>query len=242
MENWRYADSTDVPSVIMDRMRREESSSRIATEAWKKTDSQVSMNYLPQSQCTLSLTVDWLRKAEAEIAAIFFHREVSLFFDIYVRASEESVFGKISRNYATVLTAVFDEESNFIAFCCQVHSHTYTCLKYSLKGLVEQGAENYKRTACRFKAPWKIVEETGFTEEGLLRIRRDHSLVNRYDKSLVVGLWHNHDVSIIVTRTKGLAMLYYITNYATKLDTPMWKRLALAADVFSSDSFANNLG
>ena len=131
-----------------------------------------------------------------------------------------------------VLTAAFDEESNFIAFCCQVHSHTYTCLKYSLKGLVEQGAENYKRTACRFKAPWKIVEETGFTEEGLLRIRRNHSLVNRYNKSLAVGLRHNHDVSIIVTRTKGLAMLYYITNYATKLDTPMWKRLALAADVF----------
>ncbi|KAF5133556.1 hypothetical protein E5D57_004182 [Metarhizium anisopliae] len=85
-----------------------------------------------------------------------------------------------------VLTAVFDEESNFIAFCCQVHSHTYTYLKYSLKGLVEQGAENYKRTACRFKAPWKIVEETGFTEEGLLRIRRDHSLVNRYNKSLTI--------------------------------------------------------
>jgi hypothetical protein len=245
-------------------------------------------------------------------AAIFFHREVSLFFSKYVRTGEESVFGKISHYYATVetnergslhlhgllwldgnmqlpsllhdmanpeehtyrtrvvryvdsvfhecldenagrairqerkpvhtvetmmnsveaLTAAFDEESNFIAYCCQVHSHTYTCLKYSLKGLVEQGAESYKRPACRFKAPWKLVEETGFTEDGLLKIRRNHPLVNRYNKSLAVGLRHNHDVSIIVTKTKGLAMLYYITNYATKLDTPMWKRLALAADVF----------
>ncbi|KAJ6436144.1 c2h2 type zinc finger domain-containing protein [Purpureocillium lavendulum] len=244
-------------------------------------------------------------------SAIFFHREISLFFDKYVKAGKESVFGKISHYYATVetnergslhlhgllwldgnvqlpsliddmanpdegayraqvvryvdsvfhecldedagkavrkerkpiqpiaemmassqtLTAAFDDESNFIAHCCQVHSHTFTCLKYSLKGLVEEGTDKHRRTACRFKAPWKLVEETGFTDDGLLRIRRNHPLVNRYNKSLAIGLRHNHDVSMILTRTKGLAMVYYITNYATKLDTPMWKRLALAADV-----------
>ncbi|KJZ68118.1 hypothetical protein HIM_12488 [Hirsutella minnesotensis 3608] len=114
----------------------------------------------------------------------------------------------------SALTAAFDDESNFIAYCCQVHSHTFTCLKYSLKEIVEQGAGPQKRTACRFKAPWKIVDETGFTEEGLLQIRRNHPLVNRYNRSLA-----------------GLAMVYYITNYATKLDTPMWKRIALASEV-----------
>ncbi|XP_044716329.1 PIF1 protein [Hirsutella rhossiliensis] len=36
---------------------------------------------------------------------------------------------------------------------------------------------------------------------------------------------------MILTKTKGLAMVYYITNYATKLDTPMWKRIALATEV-----------
>ncbi|KJZ69898.1 hypothetical protein HIM_10709 [Hirsutella minnesotensis 3608] len=36
---------------------------------------------------------------------------------------------------------------------------------------------------------------------------------------------------MILTKTKGLAMVYYITNYATKLDTPMWKRIALASEV-----------
>ncbi|XP_044714563.1 PIF1-like helicase domain-containing protein [Hirsutella rhossiliensis] len=219
-------------------------------------------------------------------SAIFFHREISLFFDKYVNTGRESIFGKISHYYATVetnergslhlhgllwlegnmrlpnlmddmanprkkhtvprkpidpveevmtstsaLTAAFEDESNFIAYCCQVHSHTYTCLKYSLKGVIEQGADQQRRTACRFKAPWKIVEETGFTEDGLLQIRRNHPLVNRYNKSLAVGLRHNHDVSMILTKTKGLAMVYYITNYATKLDTPMWRRIALATEV-----------
>ncbi|RSL75840.1 hypothetical protein CEP52_017823, partial [Fusarium oligoseptatum] len=32
--------------------------------------------------------------------------------------------------------------------------------------------------------------------------------------------------------TKGLAMVFYITSYATKLDTPMWRRIAHAAEVF----------
>lgn len=244
-------------------------------------------------------------------AAIFFHREISLFFEKYVRTGQESVFGKISHYYATVetndrgslhlhgllwlegnmqlpsltdemakpeeeeyraqvvryvdsvfhecldeeagkairkerkpidpaeeithdtetLAVVFDKESNYIAYCCQVHSHTYTCIKYSLKELVGEGAHKHKRTACRFKAPWKIVEESGFTEDGLLKIRRNHPLVNRYNKAMAVGLRHNHDISMILTKAKGLAMVFYITNYATKLDTPMWKRLVFAADV-----------
>ncbi|KAI0903059.1 hypothetical protein F4823DRAFT_324315 [Ustulina deusta] len=48
---------------------------------------------------------------------------------------------------------------------------------------------------------------------------------------MAVGLCHNHDISMILTKTKGLAMVFYITNYATKYDTPMWKRLVFAADV-----------
>ncbi|KJZ68769.1 hypothetical protein HIM_04255 [Hirsutella minnesotensis 3608] len=80
----------------------------------------------------------------------------------------------------SALTAAFDDESNFIAYYCQVHSHTFTCLKYSLKEIVGQGIGPQKRTAYRFKAPWKIVEETGFIGDGLLQIRRNYPLVNRY--------------------------------------------------------------
>jgi len=244
-------------------------------------------------------------------SAIFFHREVSLFFDRYVSAGRESIFGKVSHYYATVetndrgslhlhgllwlhgnmqlpsliedvanpeeneyraqvvryldsvfhecldedagkairrdrkpihplqdmmhsseaLSADFDAESNYIAYCCQVHSHTYTCIKYSLKGLKNPDSDTNRRTTCRFKAPWKIVQETAFKEDGLVSIRRNHPLVNRYNKAMAVGLRHNHDVSMILTRTKGLAMVYYITNYATKLDTPMWRRVVHAAEV-----------
>ncbi|KAH7190414.1 hypothetical protein DER44DRAFT_753229 [Fusarium oxysporum] len=48
---------------------------------------------------------------------------------------------------------------------------------------------------------------------------------------MAIGLRHNHDVAMILTRKKGLALIHYICNYTTKLNAPMWKRLALAAEL-----------
>ncbi|KAJ6436015.1 Pol-like protein [Purpureocillium lavendulum] len=101
-------------------------------------------------------------------------------------------------NDTEALSAAFDAEANFIAHCCQVHSHTYTCIKYSLKGLTDHDADNYRRTACR--------------DGG-----RPPAQPRRIDD---------------LDEGKGLAMVFYITNYATKLDTPMWRRIAHAAEVF----------
>lgn len=85
------------------------------------------------------------------------------------------------------LSAAFDTEANYIAYCCQVHSHTYTCIKYSLKRLTGQDGSAHKRTACRFGAPWAAVEETAVTDDGLLKTRRNHPLVNRYHRAMAVG-------------------------------------------------------
>ncbi|KAM4064310.1 PIF1-like helicase [Hirsutella rhossiliensis] len=186
-------------------------------------------NSVPLEQAYANLTEDRLKRAEAEMRETrttsdpdisLLLRELSIFGHAQPLSNESRLLMRRKIQALDIraeevmastsaLTAAFDDESNFIAYCCQVHSHTYTCLKYSLKGIVEQG----------------------FTEDGLLQIRRNHPLVNRYNKSLAVGLRHNHDVSMILTKTKGLAMVYYITNYATKLETPMWKRIALAAEV-----------
>lgn len=35
------------------------------------------------------------------------------------------------------LTTTFEEEFNYISNCSQVHSHTFTYIKHSLKGLAE---------------------------------------------------------------------------------------------------------
>jgi hypothetical protein len=51
---------------------------------------------------------------------------------------------------------------------------------------------------------------------------------------MAVGLRHNHDISFIATQCKTIAVLYYVTNYAMKLEDPIWRRVAAAAEVFGT--------
>jgi hypothetical protein len=55
-------------------------------------------------------------------------------------------------------------------------------------------------------------------------------MVNRYNEAMAIGLRHNHDISLILSKNYGLSMIYYITN-ATKFETPTWKRITLAEEV-----------
>jgi hypothetical protein len=129
------------------------------------------------------------------------------------------------------LSGEFEREANFVASRCQVHHHTATCVKYSIKEVMKAGVEKSRAQLCRFRAPWKLVPETGLTDDGLLEVKRDHHMVNQYNQSMAIGLRHNTDISLILTRKKGLALIYYICNYATKLNAPMWKRLAYAEEL-----------
>ncbi|KAM4064155.1 PIF1-like helicase [Hirsutella rhossiliensis] len=232
-------------------------------------------------------------------SAMFFHREMALFFEHYVNAGGESVFGRISQYYGAVETnergslhvhgllwlhgnahlgsmladahgeeqaayrerivryvdsvfcedldqegfapaerfsAAFEEEANFCAGATQIHTHSPTCVKYSL------GDKGRKGDLCRFKAPWKLVEKTAFSPDGVLRIRRTHPMVNRWNKAIAVGLRHNHDISFIATQRKTTALVYYVTNYATKVEDPTWKRVAAAADLLPVVSAGEDAG
>ncbi|XP_044714557.1 ATP-dependent DNA helicase PIF1 [Hirsutella rhossiliensis] len=227
-------------------------------------------------------------------SAVFFHREMKLFFDHYVKVGEESVFGRIGKYYGAVETnergrfmftacsgctgtrisarclptstgrirrriasessdtsiassqriwtrkvlrrasgrsvtggigslldnaaqfsAAFIEEANFCAGATQVHTHSPTCVKYSL------GKEGGR-------GPLPV--------QGAMEIRRTHSMVNRWNEAIAVGLRHNHDISFIATQRKTMALIYYVTNYATKVEDPVWKRVAAAAELLAAST------
>lgn len=131
-------------------------------------------------------------------------------------------------------SASFEEEANFCAGVTQIHTHSPTCVKYSFNKPTKT------RDLCRFKAPWRLVEKTEFREGGVLEIRRNHNMVNRWNKAMSVGLRHNHDISFLGSQTKTMAIVFYVTNYATKLEDPVWKRAAAAADVLNSTSPLEN--
>lgn len=139
--------------------------------------------------------------------------------------SQRRVINDISElvNDGSKLTAAFDEEANFCAGATQIHTHSPTCVKYSF------ARQDRKRNLCRFRAPWRLVDRTAVTNDGVLQIRRTHPLVNRWNKAIAVGLRHNHDISFIATQCKTKALIFYVTNYATKVEDPIWKRVAAAS-------------
>ncbi|XP_044717309.1 RNase H domain-containing protein [Hirsutella rhossiliensis] len=152
--------------------------------------------------------------------------------------AERSVTSDVSSllDSAERFSAAFEEEANFCAGATQIHTHSPTCVKYSL------GDKGRKGDLCRFKAPWKLVEKTAFSPDGVLRIRRTHPMVNRWNKAIAVGLRHNHDISFIATQRKTTALVYYVTNYATKVEDPTWKRVAAAADLLPVVSAGEDAG
>ncbi|XP_044718819.1 PIF1-like helicase domain-containing protein [Hirsutella rhossiliensis] len=229
-------------------------------------------------------------------SAMFFHREMTLFFEHYVNAGGESVFGRIGHYYGAVETnergslhvhgllwlhgnahlssmlsdahgeeqaayreriiryvdsvfcedldqegfcavqaersvtsdvsslldsaeqfsAGFEEEANFCAGATQIHTHSPTCVKYSL------GNKGRRGDLCRFKAPWKLVEETTLTGRRAAD-PQDASHGESVEQGHRRGLRHNHDISFIATQRKTMALVYYVTNYATKVEDPTWK-------------------
>ncbi|KAK1638485.1 hypothetical protein BDP81DRAFT_448514 [Colletotrichum phormii] len=142
----------------------------------------------------------------------------------------ETVFDNIKHITQNMdrLAENYDNEANMVACRCRIHVCGATCTKYS----INDKAQDRSRHPCRFKAPWAQWPKTEFTPSGLLRIQRNHDRINRYCPALAVAMRHNTDSMFLPTNSASLSMIYYATNYSTKLDTPLWKRIALMLDLF----------
>ncbi|XP_044717282.1 PIF1-like helicase domain-containing protein [Hirsutella rhossiliensis] len=224
-------------------------------------------------------------------SAVFFHREMTLFFEHYVNAGGESVFGRVSQYYGAVETnergslhvhgllwlegnahlssmladsdggeqaayrerivryvdsvfsevrngpdqegfcaveaersvtsdissllnradqfsASFEEEANFCAGATQIHTHSPTCVKHRGAGRGDDPVSGRRAADPQNTSHGEPVEQ------GHRRRAR-----------------HNHDISFIATQRKTMALVYYVTNYATKVEDPTWKRVAAAAEL-----------
>ena len=47
-----------------------------------------------------------------------------------------------------------------------------------------------------------------------------------------MGLWHNYNISFIAMQCKIMAIVFYITNYATKVEDLVWKRVIAVVELF----------
>lgn len=146
-----------------------------------------------------------------------------------------------------------DTDSNNVAARVQMHTHTNTCTKYQRKGIrsrsnivptvqsegmatdIEdtQQIHNTQRPLlfqlCRFLFPRPLVPESVVTEEGYIRMERNHQFVNKYNPVISSAIRCNHDVNFTPSSPKVLAAIYYMTNYATKAQTDRGQLVLAAA-------------
>jgi hypothetical protein len=68
------------------------------------------------------------------------------------------------------------------------------------------------------------------TDEGYIRMERNHQFVNKYNPVIVSTTGYNHNVNFTASSPKVLAAIYYMTNYTTKAQVDRGQ-LVLAAAV-----------
>ncbi len=125
------------------------------------------------------------------------------------------------------------DDSDSVAAKTQKHVCGAVCVKYG-------NAEKRKQstgTTCRFGSPWRCHDATHINEEtGNINLRRRDPRLNRFSKVLSTAFRFNHDWTFIATKTRVLSTLYYIGNYATKLETPIYQRVALMSMVAADEA------
>jgi hypothetical protein len=109
-----------------------------------------------------------------------------------------------------------EHDSNLVARSKQLHSknHFATCFK--------RRANIRTRGSCRFGMPRELVASPKIDELGVIHLARNHPWINPWNPAIASCLRSNHDISWIPTVSKSLALIYYITNYATKDDVSPW--------------------
>jgi transcriptional regulator of met regulon len=75
----------------------------------------------------------------------------------------------------------------------------------------------------------EIIEASKIDENGVIHLARNHAWVNPWNPAIASCIRSNHDISWIPTVSKSLALVYYITNYATKDDVSPLQMVTKAA-------------
>ena len=94
---------------------------------------------------------------------------------------------------------------------CQLHKHSGTCYKY-WKGPPERKECHFNLEESNFKATSSFDYETGE-----ICLRCLDGLVNNFNSTILEAVCCNMDIKFIGSGASAKAILYYITDYITKL-------------------------
>ncbi len=112
-------------------------------------------------------------------------------------------------NDASVFASQLNNDANLVASRVQMYSRTHnaSCFKYGRN-----------KTECRFNFPRPMIPYSHIDNTGSISLQRNNVWVNPWNPALPSILRSNHDVTFVASSNNAVALIHYITNYATKSD------------------------
>lgn len=119
-----------------------------------------------------------------------------------------------------------------------VHKHSDTCYKYSK-------ANQDNKKICRMRMPRKLVAvSTIDPETGNITMRRSDPMINNFNEYLIAACRSNMDIKFIWSGSDAKALVYYITDYVTKMSLSFHDTFVLVqksiASIVNSSNQTNN--
>ncbi|CAF1123482.1 unnamed protein product [Rotaria sp. Silwood1] len=108
------------------------------------------------------------------------------------------------------------------------HKHSDTCYKYSNP---KQG----DKKICRLRMPRKLVPvSTIDPDTGHISMRRSDPWINNFNEYLIAACRSNMDIKFIWSGSDAKALVYYITDYVTKMSLSFHDTFALVQKCITS--------
>lgn len=118
-----------------------------------------------------------------------------------------------------------------------IHKHTDTCYKYC------NGNRGDKKN-CRMRMPRKLVTTSTIDPDtGHISMRRSDPMINNFNEYLIAACRSNMDIKFIWSGSDAKALVYYITDYVTKMSLSFHDTLVLvqkSITALNTSSFDSN--
>lgn len=109
------------------------------------------------------------------------------------------------------------------------HRHSGTCYKYCKTN------GGGKKKPCRLRLPRKLVPvSTIDPDTGHISMRRSHPMINNFNEYIIAACRSNMDIKFIWTGSDAKALVYYITDYVTKMSLSFHDTLSLVQKCITS--------
>ena len=109
-----------------------------------------------------------------------------------------------------------------------IHKHSDTCYKYCK-------ANRDGKRSCRMRMPRKLVPASTIDPDtGHISMRRSDPMINNFNEYIAAACRSNMDIKFIWTGSDAKALVYYITDYVTKMSLSFHDTLSLVQKCITS--------